>query len=92
MKIFWTQKALNQHADLEAYLLDNWSQSSLEKYLDKLKTKIQLLSQFPNIGMSITSNYRKLNITHHSELIYTLVGDELLIIMMVWDNRKKPIW
>ena len=43
MKIFWTQKALNQHADLEAYLLNNWSQSSLEKYLDKLKAKIQLL-------------------------------------------------
>ena len=85
-------KNLNQHANLEAYLLDNWSQTSLEKYLDKLKEKIQLLSKFPNIGMPIISNYRKLNITHHSALIYKLVVDELLVIMMVWDNRKKPIW
>ncbi len=92
MKIFWTKKALRQHEELEKYLLDNFSKISLNRYCEKLANKIILLKRFPETGVVIRGRLRKMNITSQTALVYKIIDQRLLVIMMVWDNRKKPIW
>ena len=43
MRIFWTEKAVSQHKELEKYLLQNWTQKELENYTEKLSKIIELL-------------------------------------------------
>ncbi|MDG1058643.1 MAG: type II toxin-antitoxin system RelE/ParE family toxin [Flavobacteriaceae bacterium] len=92
MRIFWTEKAVSQHKELEKYLLQNWTQKELENYTEKLSKIIELLSKFPETGVLINGLYRKMNVTKHTALIYRIVNGELVVLLMVWDNRSKPIW
>lgn len=92
MRIFWTEKAVSQHKELEKYLLQNWTQKELKNYTEKLSKIIELLSKFPETGVLINGLYRKMNVTKHTALIYRIVNGELVVVLMVWDNRSKPIW
>ena len=92
MKIFWTQKALSQHKDLEEYLLSNWSRKSVDRYVIKLRDTIDLIKKFPESGIMMDNGYRRMNVTSQTALIYKVVNTEMIVIMMVWDNRRKPIW
>ena len=92
MKIIWTATAIKQERALENYLLNHWSSETLRNYQNKLASKLQLLSLYPEAGVVIKEDYRRINVTSQSALIYRIVRGDLVIILMLWDNRQKPIW
>ncbi|MEN8769417.1 MAG: type II toxin-antitoxin system RelE/ParE family toxin [Candidatus Arcticimaribacter sp.] len=91
MKIFWTLKALEQHKALEGCLKKTWTNKELAAYLKKLERTIDMLKKFPDAGISI-GKYKRFNVTSQTALIYTTIDNKIIIIMMVWDNRRKPIF
>ena len=91
MKVFWTKRALRQHEELEKYLMKFWTQNEVVSYLKKLERTIDILKKFPEAGVRI-DEYRRMNVTPQTAIIYKIVDSQLMIIMMIWDNRRKPIW
>ena len=53
MKIICTATAIEQERVLENYLLNHWSSETLRKYQNKLESKLQLLSLYPEAGVVI---------------------------------------
>ena len=91
MKIFWTHKALKQHEELEKYLMKFWTKNEVVSYLRKLERTIDILKKFPEAGVMIDA-YRRMNVTRQTAVIYKIVNDKIIVIIMIWDNRRKPIW
>ena len=91
MEILWTKKAIEQHESLEKYLFKFWTKNEVLSYLKKLERTIEILKKFPEAGVRI-DNYRRMNVTSHTAVIYKIVDDKIIVIMMIWDNRRKPIF
>ena len=68
-----------------------WTQNEVVSYLKKLERTIDILKKLPEAGVRI-DEYRRMNVTPQTAIIYKIVDSQLMIIMMIWDNRRKPIW
>jgi addiction module RelE/StbE family toxin len=91
-KIVWSKNALQDLENVKKYLEQNWPPKVLISFLDKLITQLKLLETFPELGRasSAFSNRRRIVITKHNLLVYSLQNEEI-VIEAIWDTRQNDI-
>lgn len=73
------------------YLSENWPQSVVNDFVETCNRKIGLLEIVPHIGVAsrINPSVRKLLITKHNALYYSVVGNEVTLLDF-FDTRQDP--
>ena len=88
--IVWKRKANQQILEIEAYLLENFSAQTVDKFLDKLYQKLEMLERFPESGQRTRlATIRRLRINRLISLFYRIQGN-YIVIHFVWNNRQDP--
>ncbi|MBK9015864.1 MAG: type II toxin-antitoxin system RelE/ParE family toxin [Saprospiraceae bacterium] len=83
-------KANQQILEIEAYLLENFSRREVDKFLDKLYQKLEMLEKFPESGQRTRfKTIRRLRINRLTSLFYRIQGS-YIVIHFVWNNRQDP--
>ncbi len=88
--IVWKRQANLQILEIEAYLLSNFSQRAVEKFLQALYQKLDRLARFPEMGQRTRfKTIRRLRINRFISLFYKIQGN-YIVIHFVWNNRQDP--
>jgi addiction module RelE/StbE family toxin len=89
-KIEWTDNAKEDIRDITSYLLNNWSFEVAEKFTDNLIEQTMRLEKMPFLGKehSELDAVRKLPISPHNILFYTIFND-IIIVLNILDSRKQ---
>ena len=88
--VVWKPKANQQILEIETYLLENFSAQAVDKFLDKLYQKLEILERFPESGQRTRlATIRRLRINRLISLFYRIQGN-YIVIHFVWNNRQDP--
>ena len=88
--VVWKRQANQQILEIEAYLLENFSAQTVDKFLDKLYQKLEMLERFPESGQRTRlATIRRLRINRLISLFYRIQGN-YIVIHFVWNNRQDP--
>ena len=90
-QIAWTDNAQEDLQQILDYLTENWSEKDADNFLEKLFLRIDILSKSPLIGKKSDklSSVRRIVITKHNSLFYTVEGNSI-IIQDIFDTRQDP--
>ena len=50
-EVVWGKRAFNKFQKIVEYLLKEWSEKVAEEFIDKSEEKIELLKNFPKMGL-----------------------------------------
>ena len=95
MKIEWSKGAYKDYDEILDYIIKEFGLNPARNLKKKLLENISILSAQPFAGKVEINNpetetqYRSLSCKQY-RIIYTLMGDQL-IIMSFWNNKKNPI-
>ena len=91
LKIVWTENAIQDYKLVIDYLLLEWSLPVAEKFAEIIDKRIDVLSRFPNIGISSTKDLsiKSIVITKHNKLYYRFLADTIEILN-IFDTRQNP--
>lgn len=90
-KIIWTLNAKNSYKSNVNYLKENWSQTEIQRFNNKVFKKIDLLIPNPFLGeFDISLDCHKLLIVSQISLLYR-IEKETIYLLYFWDNRRKPL-
>jgi len=94
MKIEWSEGAFSDYDEIIDYIINEFGLRAARDFRTKLLKNISVLSNQPYAGKEEFTNsntqivYRSLACKQYS-IVYTLVGEKLIIISF-WNNRKDP--
>ena len=92
LKVRWTLEAEETFEDIISYLLENWTEQEIRKFVRKTQKVIKQIEKNPyQFKASASNQVRKSIITKHNSLFYyvnTLNG--VIELYAFWDNRKDP--
>ena len=82
-----------RYREVVSYLIDNWSIAVAEKFIDTVDRKLDLLTNFPEIGQRTKGNskIRRLVLNKQITLIYEPQRHKILVLD-IHDNRQKDNW
>ncbi len=90
-KIIWTETSVADLKKIIDYLKTNWSVKVARNFQEKLQIRLKIISENPISGpVRDTPNIRKILITKHNYLFYT-IKDKEIIINMIFDTRQDQI-
>lgn len=89
----WTLSAENDFDKITDYIVENWGESVLRKFLDITNNNIRIIVSFPTLFPIIhkKKKVRKCVLTKQNTLYYRLVKNEIQILRIfdTRQNRKK---
>ena len=90
-KVIWTDNAKADLFQILLYLQNTWSLKIADNFSKIVERKVELLSQFPELGArSQTSpKRRKITLTSRSILLYAIEGEDL-VLLAIFDTRRNP--
>lgn len=90
-QVIWSPKADAMMYEATAYLAENWPDSVLEDFVDKVFKATELLSSFPEIGQKTKrgKTIRSYLIKPYTRLVYRIKTDKVVILGLI-DTRQKP--
>lgn len=90
LNLFWTETAIRQRNFIfEYWIARNKSNAYAKKLNEKIKERISLLKDNPNLGKKTEyGTTRALSLGHYS-ILYQHI-DSKIIITGFWDNRQEP--
>ena len=88
--IEWTLTAQMRYREIVSYLIDNWSIAAADKFIDMVDRKLDLLTQFPEIGQRTRKNgkVRQLQLGKYNTLFYEPQRSKILVLD-IQDNRQN---
>ncbi len=91
IKVLWTATALKQRNHVFKYWNGRNKSSAYSKKLNKkIKERVNLLKNNPEIGKRTEfKNTRAISLGHYS-ILYKIISAEI-IITGFWDNRQNPV-
>lgn len=91
-KILWTKEANDNLDSILKYLEENWTEKEIRKFAQKLNTRINIIKQNPKAFPFLISKIelRKSVLTRQTTIYYKVKKDSIVIVAL-FDNRKKPI-
>ena len=90
-KVIWTNNAKADLLHILSYLQNAWSFRIADNFSKLVIRKVELLSQFPELGAR-SQNFpgrRKITLTRRAILIYTIEGEHL-VLLAIFDTRRNP--
>ncbi len=89
-KIIWRKRALYRLEKLLPYLTEEFGEKVAETFLERLNTELELISEFPELGPKHPTKNQHLRVMHRlTSIIYKITSNQL-IVLDIWDNRRKP--
>ncbi len=90
LELKWTSTAVKQRNHIFDYWNEQNKSTAYSKKLNiKIKKRISLLKQFPNLGKTIEfKNTRTISLGQYS-IFYQLIENSI-VITGLWDNRQDP--
>jgi len=90
-KVFWTDRALNELAEVEAYIIEQWTEKELKRLFKHLELTIQLISENPLIfpESEKKKEIRKAVILKLNSL-YNRIKRNQIELLAFHANRKLP--
>lgn len=90
-KVVWTDNAKEDIFNILSYLQNKWSFRIADNFSRLIERKVELLSQFPELGARSQKfpKKRKITLTRRCILIYTIDGDNL-VLLSFFDTRRNP--
>ena len=90
-QIIYKKRFVQKLLDLLIYLKKEWGETSAEKFLAKLQTRLNTLSQQPYIGAPSTAvkEVQSIVLIRHTRIYYRIKNDVIEIINM-YDTRSNP--
>jgi plasmid stabilization system protein ParE len=88
--IFWTDEAIYSLNSCVEFLELVWDEKTIEKFLDLIDEKIELISSNPEIGSMVFSTDNRKLLIHENVSLYYKVDNSQLKILFIWDNRQDP--
>lgn len=91
-QIVWTLRASNDFDNLMDYLIENSSETSIQKFITQLEKKLALLETNPAIYALISQEkqIRRCLISKNYALYYK-VSEEKVILLTLFDQRQNPL-
>lgn len=91
LKVKWTDIALEDYRKVIDYLLEDWSITVAEEFIQNTESRIETLTFFPNLGLSSDKmkNIKSIVLTKHNKLYYR-ISDETITILNIFDTRQNP--
>lgn len=89
-KVVWAPQAIQDLANVLEYLLDTYAEAVSDNFTYALENQITIISVHPELGLSSrkSPNIRRILITEHNAMFYSLEGDDILIRKII-DTRSK---
>lgn len=90
-KIIWTPEAQETYQNIISYLLENWSEKEIEKFVSITEKIIESIAHQPLMfRRSEKYNFHEAVITKHNILIY-VVKTDCIDLISFWDTRQNPV-
>lgn len=90
-QVVWNKRAVERFDEIVLYLLENVSETSAEKFVQKTNDVIETLKKYPEIGRQSTvyKTVRQYKIDKFKRLYYRKQGSKLIIVY-IYDDRQNP--
>lgn len=90
-KIILNKRFVIKSGKIAAWIEQEWSKVTAEKFVKELYLKIESLKQTPFAGMPSAkkSDYRKLIISKHNKLYYRMKGKTIYIVDWI-ESKQDP--
>ena len=90
-RIEWSLEAQTNLNIIISYLEDEWTESELRNFSERLETQLLIIQQTPAIYKKSLrkEGLRECLVTKHSTLFYSYDDDKLYIVT-IFDNRQDP--
>ena len=91
LPVIWTENAIEDYKLVIDYLLLEWPLPVAEKFVETIEKRIEVLSNFPNIGIPSLKDpsIRSIILTKHNKLYYRVYSDKIEILN-IFDTRQDP--
>lgn len=91
LQIKWTANALEDYRQIVEYLMEEWSVSIAEKFIDIVESRIETLSSYPYLGLASLkdSSIRSILLTKHNRLYYRITSTSIEVLD-IFDTRQDP--
>jgi plasmid stabilization system protein ParE len=90
MKFIWSKKAIGDYDSIIDYLIVKWSESSAEKFIDQVYSKIHFIKTHPEA-------FEKTNFEGTSRVVITKqvtlffkVSESKIYLIRFWNNSRNP--
>lgn len=90
-QITWSPRADAAMYRTTVYLAENWPESVVDEFVDKVFKAVDLLQNFPEIGQKAAHNnaIRSYLIKPYTRLVYRIKANKVVILRLV-DTRQQP--
>ncbi len=90
-KLVWTPNAREDLRSIIVYLKENWGSKSVDNFIQKLFSIIDLIEKAPLIGKTSKSDHTiwKLLVTKHNSIYYKVFPNKI-ILLDIFDTRQNP--
>ncbi len=91
-EIEWTKRADREFDNIIEYLSKEWNYSVKNNFMESFYNKLDLISLFPEIGVSISKEkkIRGTLVTEHIRIYYRIMNKKIILITL-FDTRQDPI-
>jgi plasmid stabilization system protein ParE len=88
--IIWKNLPLERIRQVADYLIEEYSTSVAEKFLDKLAAKIDRIADYPESGQRTRfKTVRRIRVDKYHNIYYRQHGQKIFILYF-WDGRQEP--
>ena len=88
--IRWNDRPQRQLKAILAYLVDNYSLTTAEKFLSKVESKLEQIQRYPESGQPTKyKSVRRLRFDKHHSIFYRMHGRKIFVVF-IWDSRQHP--
>ncbi len=89
-RIAWLDTAKRQFFTIAAYMAENYSATTAERFSDEIFKKLTRLMKYPESGhLSRVQGVRYVIIRKRYNLYYRQLND-ILYIVFLWDSKRDP--
>ena len=88
--IIWKDQPLERLRQIANYLIEEFSASSADKFLDKVAAKVDRIAAYPESGhLTRFKTVRRVRVDKYHSLYYRPQGRKIFVLYL-WDGRQDP--
>ena len=89
LEVIWSDEALQQLRTTIEYLENNWPESSVKDFFERLEDGLKAIQNNPNTYKKSLRRpgFREFQVTSHNTIFYTFSKSHINIVSL-WSNKK----
>jgi plasmid stabilization system protein ParE len=89
-EVQWTETARKTLQDTSDFLLELWSTSIEEEFIEQLDYRISQFQNNPELGSTFDNTQIRRLIIHKTVSLFYINTPQYIKLLVIWDNRKDP--